>query len=81
MSSASVATGPPLPEPEQLRIRAEQAGAYAADCERAVPAIEAKIEGMRETLKAARAEAKRARTAADDLAELSEHANESERDS
>lgn len=58
MTQPQVAIGPPMGPDEEHAHKRRLAGLYAGEAEQAVETIEAKIAGMQESLKAAKAEAK-----------------------
>lgn len=67
--NAAAAAGPAMTPEQEAAHKLGLAQVYAADAQRAVEAIEAKIAGMQASLKAAKAEAKRLRAEADRSAE------------
>jgi hypothetical protein len=66
MSNASVAVGPPMPPDEERQHKQRLASQAADEAEAAVEVIEAKLAGIKESLAAAKAEAKRLRKEADE---------------
>lgn len=64
MTSPSVGVGGAMSPDEEADHRQRLAAIYADDAEKAVETIEAKIFGMQDSLKAAKAEAKRLRAEA-----------------
>lgn len=56
-----VAVGPPMPPDEERAHKLRLAEMYAGEAEQAVETIEAKLAGIKESLAAAKAEAKRLR--------------------
>jgi len=64
VTQPQVAIGPPMPPDEEHAHKLRLAELYADEADRAVEAIEAKIAGMQESLKAAKADAKRYRAEA-----------------
>lgn len=64
---ATVAIGPPMPPDEEHAHKLRLAEMYADEADRAVETIEAKLAGIQESLRAAKAEAKRHRAEANKL--------------
>lgn len=60
-ADANAAVGPGMDPDEEAQHRRNLARVYADEADQAVEQIEAKLEGMRESLKVAKAEAKRLR--------------------
>lgn len=63
----TVAIGPPMTPDEESAHKLRLAEMYAAEAEQAVETIEAKLAGIKESLTAARVEAKRLRAEANKL--------------
>lgn len=63
-SNASVAIGPPMSPDEEAAHRQRLLEQAADEAEAAAETIQAKLDGMAESLRTAKAEAKRARAAA-----------------
>lgn len=69
MANASVATGPAMEPEEERQHKRQLAVMYAEEAERAVEVIGDKLDGMKQSLATAEAEAHRLRAEADDLCE------------